>query len=182
MDFFFILIITNIYLQFPKFLHLFFALVASLHITQVFIIVLIKTFYSLHTLIFKREKFEVRNSPLNRYATLLSQALYCIKVGCTATGTGATFIAGGMAYDAVLVEAGRERVFLPMMGQVYKGVFGEVLPHNSKNTPFKTPVLTEHKPTAQELNVVSDMITKYESLSPSDRLEFMTEINKSCEK
>jgi hypothetical protein len=27
---------------------------------------------------------------------------------CAGTGVGATFIAGGLAYDALLVEAGRE--------------------------------------------------------------------------
>jgi hypothetical protein len=57
----FLLIVTNLYLQLPTFLHLFCAIVASIHITQVFIILIIKTFYSLHTLIYKRENFEVRN-------------------------------------------------------------------------------------------------------------------------
>jgi hypothetical protein len=119
-----LLIISKFYLELPQYLHFFIAIVASLHITQVFIIFTIKTFYSLHTLVYKREKFEVRNSPLNRYASIISQALYCIKFGCGATAAGATFIAGGMAYDNLLAESNRDRLFLPMMSDAYKKVFG----------------------------------------------------------
>lgn len=54
---------TNFYLQLPKILQLLCAIVASIHVTQVFIIFMIKTFYCFYTLLYKREKFEVRNSP-----------------------------------------------------------------------------------------------------------------------
>ena len=107
----FLFIISKFYLHLPNFLRLLCAVVACIHITQVFIIFLIKTVYSLHTLIYKRDLFFIRNSPLNRYASIVSQALYCIKVGCAASTTGAAFIAGGLAYDALLQEAGRERYF-----------------------------------------------------------------------
>lgn len=62
----FLLIVTNFYLQLPNFLHLLCAIVASIHVTQVTIILIIKTFYGFQTLFCKREKFEVRNSPLNK--------------------------------------------------------------------------------------------------------------------
>jgi len=171
----FLFIITNLYLQLPKILHLFCAIVASIHVTQVTIILIIKTFFSLHTLICKRDKFEVRNSPLNRYATLISQAVYCIKFGCGTAAAGASFIAGGMAYDAVLVESGREKVFLPIMSQAYNGVFGQPLP-SKLNT---SPLLTEkpQTPNKQDFESVTEMVSKYHNMSPSDRLEFMAEIN-----
>jgi hypothetical protein len=91
------------------------------------LIFIIKIFYGIYTLIYKKEIFEVRNSPLNRYATILGQVLYCVNFGCAATGIGATFIAGGVAYDTLLVESVRERKFLTFMAQAYNGVFGEGL-------------------------------------------------------
>jgi hypothetical protein len=180
----FLLIITKFYLQLPYFLQFLCAVIASIHCTQVMIILIIKTVYSLHTLICKREKFEVINYPLNRDASIISQALYCIKFGCGATAAGASFLAGGMAYDALLEEAGRKRVFLPMIAQVYTGVFGVVpnLPVNNTtgatNTGATEPgqILNE-----QKVGDVTEMINKYHNMSSEERIEFMGEINKSFE-
>jgi hypothetical protein len=91
-----------------------------------FVIIIIKVIYSVYTLIYNKEIFEVRNSPLNLFTTHLTQILYCLKIGCTVTGGGALFIAGGAAYDQVLSAANRPQVFIPMMGNVYKYAFGEV--------------------------------------------------------
>ena len=64
----FLMLVTkpDLYLQLPEICHFFFTIIASIHVTQVIIIFIIKTVYSLYTLIYKREKFEVRNSPLNK--------------------------------------------------------------------------------------------------------------------
>lgn len=176
----FLVIITNFYLQLPNFLHLFFAIVASIHVTQVTIILIIKSFFSLHTLICKREKFEIRNSPINRYASIISQALYCIKFGCGSTAAGASFIAGGMAYDALLTESGNDRVFLPMMGHFYTRVFGQGPNYQANNFPLVTePTATPNK---QDVETVTEMVIKYKSLSPSERITFMDEINSTYEK
>jgi hypothetical protein len=170
----------DFYLQLPEILHLFCTIIASVHVTQVMIIFIIKTIYSLYTLIYKKEIFEVRNSPLNKYASILSKALYCLKFGCTATGAGASFIAGGMAYDAVLEEAGRERRFLPFIGKVYKGVFGEVHKNLGNNSPFVTGQTPT--PNKKEVESVTEMITKYHNMSESEKKEFMAEINSSFKK
>jgi hypothetical protein len=81
---------TNFYLQLLKIVHLLCLIVACIHVTHVIIILLIKLFFCLYILIFERKRFEVRNSPLNSYATIISQALYFLKYGCVAT---AIFIA-----------------------------------------------------------------------------------------
>ena len=99
----FLMVATEFYLQFPDLLQIICAIIASIQVTLVVIIFIIRTFYSLYTLIYKKEKFKIRNSPLNSYASIISQALYCLKFGCAATGAGASFIAGRMAYDALLV-------------------------------------------------------------------------------
>jgi|SRR5882762_3485967 len=98
---------TNFYLQLPKIVHLLCLIVACIHVTHVIIILLIKFFFCLYILIFERKRFEVRNSPLNSYATIISQVLYCLKYGCVTTGS---VFAGDKAYDSLLAEYGRERV------------------------------------------------------------------------
>lgn len=180
-----VLILTNFYLYLPKILHLFCAIVASIHVTQVTIIFIVKTFYSLHTLICKREKFQVRNSPLNKYASIISQALYCLKVGCGSTAAGASFIAAGASYDALLVESGREKVFLPMMSQIFTGVFGHApqAPQAPYNQANNTPLVTEHTTTPKktEVSSVTEMVSKYHSMSPSEKIDLMVEINSTYE-
>jgi hypothetical protein len=123
-------------LQIHNYFKFFVSILASFHITYVIIIFIIRIIYSMYTLISQREKFEVRNSPLNKYASIISNALYCLKFGCAATGAGASFIAGGMAYDSVLVQAGRPHRFLPFLGTVYTGFFGEVPKNLASNRPL----------------------------------------------
>ena len=163
-------------LQIHNYFKLFFSIFASFHITYVIIIFIIRIIYSLYTLIYKRDLFLVKNSPLNRYASIVSQALYCLKVDCAATGAGASVIAGGMAYDALLVEAGRPPKFIHFMAAklVFTGVFGEV----PKNLASQRPGLTADN---NGVESVTELLTKYHNLSRSDRLDFITEINNEYE-
>lgn len=148
------------------------AILASIQITQIFLILIIKFFYGIYTLIYKKEKFEIRNSPLNRYASLISQALYCIKFGFAVTGAGATFIAGGAAYDSVLDESGRDRVFVPFMAKTYNAVFGEGPYTNNqfkalidKNVPSETVNI-------QNQESVTEVLNKFHNMSPEEQEEF----------
>jgi hypothetical protein len=58
-----LLVLTKTHLMLPGFLHLFLSILASIQITQIIIILIIKLFYGLYTIIYKKEKFEIRNSP-----------------------------------------------------------------------------------------------------------------------
>jgi hypothetical protein len=175
-----VLVLTKTHLWLPAYLHLFLSILASIQMTQIIIILIIKIFFGLYTIIYKKEKFEIRNSPLNKYASLISQALYCIKVGCTVTGAGAGFIAGGAAYDTVLAESGRDPVFVPFMAKTYNTVFGEG-PNNKVNTYIEKKVPTETaNPKNQES--VTEVLTKFHQMSPKDRADFMDEIKKENEK
>lgn len=60
-----IMVLTKFYLNLPEYLHLFCTIIASIQVTLVMIIFIIKFFYGIYTLIYKKEIFEVRNSPLN---------------------------------------------------------------------------------------------------------------------
>jgi hypothetical protein len=99
----FLLVISKLYLKLPDDLHFFLVVIASIQVTQVILIFLIKLFYTIYTLIFNKDKFEVRNSPLDRYASMIAKVLYCAKFGCITTGLGASLIAGGVSYDTLLV-------------------------------------------------------------------------------
>ena len=83
---------------------------------------------------------------------MISQALYCIKIGCTVTGAGASFIAGGAAYDSVLEQSGRNPVFLPFMAKTYNSVFGEG-PNKKINTYIEKNVSSDTASTHNQESV-----------------------------
>jgi len=175
-----VLVITKTHLMLPSFLHLFLAIVASFQMTQIMIILTIKFFYGLYTLIYKKEKFEIRNSPLNRYASLMSKALYCMKLGCSGTAGGAGFIAGGAAYDSILEASGRDPVFVPFMGKAFNTVFGEG-PNNKVTSNIKNTI-SSVTPNTQDQESVTEVLKKYHQMSPKERDEFMDEIKKENNK
>lgn len=58
-----LLVLTKTHLILPAFLHLLLSILASIQITQIILIFIIKFCFGIYTLIYKKEKFEVRNSP-----------------------------------------------------------------------------------------------------------------------
>jgi hypothetical protein len=56
---------------------LFLEIIALLQVMQIVIISIIKSIYGIRKLIKNPEEFEVRNSPLNHYATLIGKLTYC---------------------------------------------------------------------------------------------------------
>ena len=181
---FFAVFVSNLYLHLPTYIQLFLLITTCLHLTQVSIILIIKLCFSLYTLILKKKKFEVRNSPLNKYASLISQALYCMKFGCAVAGAGASFLAGGMAYDSLLESSGREKVFLPLMGYVYNSAFGHPPSRNSNTETQAKNAWTTATPEQQqqEIGKVTKVVKLYHSMNTEERFEFMNEINRSFEK
>ena len=131
-----LLILTNKHLLLPVYLHKLIIVVGAIQSIQILIIFIIKIIYGLYTLMYKSKDFEVRNSPLNHYATHLARILYCAKWGCAITGSAAGTIAAGASFDLVLEAAGREKIFIPMVGSMYKSVFGE-LPKNQVTDVIK---------------------------------------------
>jgi len=177
----FLLVVTKLYLYLPGFLHWFLTIFASFQITQIILILIIKIFYGIYTLIYKKEKFEIRNSPLNRYASLISQALYCIKVGCATTAAGASFIAGGSAYDSFLEESGRERVFVPFMAKTFNSVFGEGSNPNKQINEFIEKNVPSETVNNQNQESVTEVLKKFHQMSPEYKEEFINEIKKESE-
>nr|YP_009652979.1 hypothetical protein [Taiwanofungus camphoratus]QCG70017.1 hypothetical protein [Taiwanofungus camphoratus]UKQ56123.1 hypothetical protein [Taiwanofungus camphoratus]WRO45218.1 hypothetical protein [Taiwanofungus sp. YW-2023a] len=127
-----LLVLTSSYLLSPAYLHKLIIIIGAIQSVQMFILFIVKFIYGIYTLIYKSKEFEVRNSPLNKFASHIGKIIYCAKVGCTVTGGAVTFLGGGAVYDEILVQAGRDRQFIPFMGSLYKSVFGEITPANQE--------------------------------------------------
>jgi len=177
-----VLVLTKTHLLLPAFLHLFLSILASIQMTQIIIILIIKIFFGLYTIIYKKEKFEIINSPLISNASLISQALYCIKVGCTVTGVGAAFLAGGVAYDTVLEQSGRNPVFVPFMAKTYNTVFGEGPNNKIKIITYIDKTVSSETTNTQSQESVTEVLKKYNQMSPKEKADFMDEIKKENEK
>lgn len=102
-----LLVLTSYYLNLPIILHKFITIIGFIQSIQISVILLIKIIYGVYTLIYKKNEFEVRNSPLNQYATHIARIIYCAKVGCAVTGGTAATIAASASFDSVLESAGR---------------------------------------------------------------------------
>lgn len=171
-----LLILTNKHLLLPIYLHKVIIVVGAIQSVQILIVFIIKVIYGLYTLLYKPKDFEVRNSPLNQYATHLARILYCAKWGCAITGSAAGTIAAGASFDLVLEAAGREKVFIPMVGSMYKSVFGE-LPRNQV-----VDAINNTKSDVKSDVSVSEMVKKYESMNDNEKLVFLAEINREIKK
>jgi hypothetical protein len=97
-----ILTITEYFKLFPGFLHVIILIFAIIQSVQIFFIFLIKFSYGIYIIIYKSKEFEIRNSPLNYFATHFTKILICVKTGCQVVGVAGTVIATGAAFDAVL--------------------------------------------------------------------------------
>jgi hypothetical protein len=122
-----IIIFLEKYTNFPEYFKYLIFFIGLSHLLSVIIIFLIKIFYGIYKLIYHSNEFEVRNSPLNQLATQLGKIFYCVKIGCSITGGGAAVLAAGSSFDSVLEAAGRDKLFIPMLGEGYKNIFGEKL-------------------------------------------------------
>lgn len=169
-----LLLLTKTYLVLSTHLHLPIIIMGLIQSIQIILIFLIKGIYGIYMLKYKSKEFEVKNSPLNHFATHLARILYCVKVGCTLTGGAAASVAAGASFDLVLESAGHEKVFVPMLGSMYKSIFGE-LTKSAENNITKMVEKSEPKPDEGVYNAIKN----YNSLTPEEKLQFLSEINRN---
>jgi len=108
----------------PYTLYIILTILALIQLMQIVIISVIKLVYSLNKLIRHREEFEVRNSPLNRLASLTINLAYCWKVGCQAGSTSVGLLGASVLIDGALASAGQEKIFEPMMNKGISALVG----------------------------------------------------------
>lgn len=162
------LVITGRYTIFYKELHILIFTFAIIQSILIMCISLIKFFYGLYLIIYKPELFEVRNSPLNNFASHLARVISCARIGCGAAVGTTGVLAAAVTYDTILEATGREKVFVPMIAKFYNDIFGEPMtPENYKNLKEGLSVLP-----APENFDVDKFDKEFEKLSPAEKKSF----------
>jgi hypothetical protein len=64
--------------------------------------------------VLRTDELDVKNSPLDRLATLTARVLFCAKGLCYVGGVTGSAIGSGLALDAALVNTGNDSVFSPL--------------------------------------------------------------------
>ena len=145
-------------------------IIASVHITTLIIIQIIKLVYGLYIIIKKPELFEVRNSHYNFPASRYARLLVCAKYGCQGVGIGTGILAGGITLDTFLESTGRDKVFLPTFAKLFNDVFGEPMSsQNHKNLKDTMKQETVYSEYLLNKNKVDFLNKTYDSLSPEDK-------------
>lgn len=108
-------------IEIPDYLYSIVYFLAILQGIQIVVTGLTKLVFGLIKLFKNKQEFEVRNSPLDRSATLIAKLMYCYRVGCQA-GQSVVGIAGtGVIIDTILEAGGKEPVFTPIIGTLIPG-------------------------------------------------------------
>ena len=111
-----VLLKKHLLLWFP--LYFLVLLIAFIHILYFVVLNLMKVFYGLYKL--WKGDLNVRNSPLDRFASLSGNLLYCWKVGCTIASSGVSLAGASVVADTVLEAGGQDKIFTPLLGKGVK--------------------------------------------------------------
>lgn len=88
---------------------------AFLQFIYIIVINLIKFIYIIY--LWRNNKFQVRNSPLDRIATFTASLIGCIKGTCVLGLSGGTALGMGLGIDELLIQYGREPIFRTTLGK-----------------------------------------------------------------
>jgi hypothetical protein len=91
---------------------------ALLHFIYIIGIKIIKVIHMIK--VWKSGKLEVRNSPIDRFATSAAKLFQCWKFGCEVGSAGLGLVGSGFLIDQILEAGGQKKVFTPLIG---KGVY-----------------------------------------------------------
>lgn len=120
------------------------------------------------------DELEVKNSPLDKYATLLARIVLCAKGSCeyaTPVGVGLGLMLGA---DQVLKDSGREAFFSPLIGAGINKVYPKGPLAEWKDSYYTT--ITDLISVTKEQETLMDLINKtdgFKDLRNEDRSEFI---------
>lgn len=117
-----VLVLTKKSLLFPSFLLYVFLIFTTLFFSY-HIYILYHRIIHMYKII-KSDKLEVRNSPLDKIATLAGKFIWCIKGSCEQLPALGIGLGLGAAMDQILENSGREPVFMPFLGDALNKVIG----------------------------------------------------------
>lgn len=117
-----VLILTKKSLLFPSFFLYLFLILSLIFFIYHTIISIIRIKYMYKTL--KSDKFNVRNSPLDRLASIAGKTLWCIKGSCDQLPNIGIGLSLGAVIDQILENSGRDPVFMPFLGSMLNKIIG----------------------------------------------------------
>ena len=128
---------------------------AFIHISYFVVINIIKVIYGIHKL--RSGDLNVRNSPLDRFASFTGKLLYCWKIGCYAGSTGVGLATSSVVADTILEAGGQEKVFTPLIGKGVKLLVGGK-PADSLFTEIDRDIknIKETKTRFEELKILAE--------------------------
>lgn len=74
--------------------------------------------------ILKSDHLDIKNSPLDKFATIFTKGLLCIKGVCEGGIFSGTILGTGIAFDWALESANKEKVFAPLIGSFIEKISG----------------------------------------------------------
>lgn len=93
-------------------------LLALFHFIYITVISVIKLYHGISVL--RSDRLNVKNSPLDQFATLTGRLLYCWKFGCQAGSAGLGLVGTSFMIDSILEAGNQEKVFTPLIGKGVK--------------------------------------------------------------
>jgi hypothetical protein len=153
---------------------------ATFFIIFTIIINSIKIVYTIYLFIKKPDTFEVRNSPLNIFATQIAKILTCMKIGCLATGSTAAVVAGGITFDTIIEKTGRAPIFIPLMAEGLNLILGKPVSISEINLPEVSSDTQDTLTISTDFNqkAINDALNKYQNLSVTEKNAFWSEVAK----
>lgn len=98
-------------------------LIALLHFSYITVISIIKLVYGFKVL--TSDKFTVKNTPIDRFATSAGKLLYCWKYGCQVGSAGLGLVGTSFMIDSILEAGDKEKIFTPLPKGVKLFVLGK---------------------------------------------------------
>lgn len=88
----------------------------------IFVISVISLIYGYKVL--KSGKLNIKNSPLDRFASISGNLLYCWKFGCKVGAGGISLAGTSVIADTILEAGGQEKLFTPFLGKGARLIIG----------------------------------------------------------
>jgi len=135
--------------------------------------------------VLRSDKLDVRNSPLDRIASLTARLLFCAKGLCVAGAAGGSITGAGLALDSALINTGNEPIFSPYFVGMLKKILpeGAIKPTTSNTNLTGTEIkaivknLDDNQLEQVGLKGINETIFNSNSLSENEKNELENLIN-----
>jgi hypothetical protein len=151
-----------------------------LFILFLLITLLVRLYYIIYIFIYEREKFDVKNSPLDHFATKIAKTIACLKFGCYSAGVAGTTLGTTLLVDQVAEKAGGDPIFLPFYTNWYRETY-KLINGDYPQKSVETSTFTKLSKTELDNMFAPDIIEKYKNLSKDQQEELNQFIRKQLE-